>query len=708
MNEAPSPDLSLDGAYQQHLQNIARYCESQVEAALEEERSIPSLSRAVHHLYEVVDHELLQLCEKRGSAFGPHSVPLPDLTATAAEAIVAVEFLRNTLGAAALESLAQRLFARETESCPFCTGTHCLIRTVLPILSRGFETPEDTLPFLEQDALLHAIEYGLRLGLRFEHLDCDPFHFAPTVLYLLQNPAAANGFLQGCAFPDELRAPLPGDRISKYSVAEGATHSHKVHGRESEATGYIKVIEERSMAEYYDLGLKQGLFHEALQTLKLGTAAQEIAKIIVPRVYNNQEEIPEWREHFIRALRAFREKDWEDEEAFNALSSHRSGSLAYQGMNDRAIMEEHGAALASYTNRAFPEFSEPFGKRSPGKARVGYLSANMHGSNGCRWSLGWLNRHAPDIETYALNVGTVEDQVSRQFRLSADHYFHLVRSIPDNARFIRGLDLDFLIFTDIGLHGFNTSYATMRLARTQATAWGHPVTSGFPNIDLYLSSDLMEPVDGQDQYTEQLVRLPNSGLCYSPIESFPSRDRAYFGLPADGPLIVNVQTKPKLLPQYDHLYRDIAAKAGAPIVFLEGIQPCDTIVTKRRMEEAGVPVHWLPHLKRPDFLALLQLADVSLDPPLWSGGNTTIEALTLGTPVVTLPGPTMRSRHSYAFAKIAGAPDLIAENELDYVNLACDSDRLQNAIASADFSLLFNDLRPVEALDELILSSMSR
>ena len=65
----------------------------------------------------------------------------------------------------------------------------------------------------------------------------------------------------------------------------------------------------------------------------------------------------------------------------------------------------------------------------------------------------------------------------------------------------------------------------------QCNSWGHPDTSGFPTLDYYLSSDLMEPPDGQDHYTERLVRLPNLSIYYEPIDLQPvALDRADLGL----------------------------------------------------------------------------------------------------------------------------------------------------------------------------------
>jgi protein O-GlcNAc transferase len=49
-----------------------------------------------------------------------------------------------------------------------------------------------------------------------------------------------------------------------------------------------------------------------------------------------------------------------------------------------------------------------------------------------------------------------------------------------------------------------------------------------------------------------------------------------------------------------------------------------------------------------------------LDTVHWSGGNTSLDALASGLPVVTRPGALMRSRQSRAMLEIVGAPELVA------------------------------------------------
>jgi len=64
--------------------------------------------------------------------------------------------------------------------------------------------------------------------------------------------------------------------------------------------------------------------------------------------------------------------------------------------------------------------------------------------------------------------------------------------------------------------------------------------------------------------------------------------------------------------------------------------------------------------------------DIALDPLPFTGGRTTVDALWMGVPVVTLPGDALYGRYSYGFLHRIGAPELIAESEDDLVRRARD------------------------------------
>src|SRR6202041_3462478 len=105
-----------------------------------------------------------------------------------------------------------------------------------------------------------------------------------------------------------------------------------------------------------------------------------------------------------------------------------------------------------------------------------------------------------------------------------------------------------------------------------------------------------------------------------------------------------------------------------------------------------------------DYLRLIQLSDTCIDCPSWNGGNTTIETLTLGKPIVTLPGKFMRSRHSLAFLTQANVSGLVAADEEDFIELVLNRDRQLEAMRGLNAEALYNDLGPAKALSEHLLS----
>jgi predicted O-linked N-acetylglucosamine transferase (SPINDLY family) len=293
------------------------------------------------------------------------------------------------------------------------------------------------------------------------------------------------------------------------------------------------------------------------------------------------------------------------------------------------------------------------------------------------------------------------------FRESADAYYDLTGDQLEVARFIRSLDLDYLIYPELGDSGALYRQAIFRLARRQATAWGGPFTSGLATIDDFLSAELWERTGADEDYTEHLVRLPHAGLTL-PSPNLPqlAASRERFGLPS-GFLVSFPQSVVKWLPRADHLLAQISKRVENPIVFFElpGAE-YETRVFKARLTRHGVKALWLPRTRSTsEFRAVLSQFDVALDSPGWSGGLTAMHGLSLGVPVVSLPGLYLRQRLAMGFSLGAGAPGLVARHEEDYVELATSPERLGEAVASLASERVFVDEAPLRALEEHIRES---
>jgi len=120
----------------------------------------------------------------------------------------------------------------------------------------------------------------------------------------------------------------------------------------------------------------------------------------------------------------------------------------------------------------------------------------------------------------------------------------------------------------------------------------------------------------------------------------------------------------------------------------------------------------LPRMEHADYLRINLLCDVMLDTLHWSGGNTTLDALACGLPVVTLPGKFMRGRQSYGMLKHMGMNELIAQGPQEYIEIATrlgldHAWRTQLAQRIARNSdTLFSDESPVRQLEAFLTMQM--
>jgi Fe-S-cluster containining protein len=424
-------------------------------------------------------------------------------------------------------------------------------------------------------------------------------------------------------------------------------------------------------------------------------------RIRVPGNYPDQESVGYWREHYLRELGEFEKSGFDPREAFDGLVLMQTLTLTYQQQDDKDIMGRIGNLVCNkIAAKALPSLCEPIeAKKRTGKIKIGYISENMSGGSGSEWAVGWAKHQSDEFETYAFNTSLFKDKPG-PFHGVVDHFYRMPGPVRDEAKIIKDFGLDVLIHTDIGMTGRNLQFASLRLAPIQCTGWGSPGTTGLPSIDYFLSSELMETEKGDDHYTEKLVRLPGVGICYLPQPMKPSPwGLKEYGLDG-GPLILCCQSTYKLLPKWDELYIRINQATNRPILFIG--KPTVAGLFPKRLQEAGVRAQFMPLVGFPYYLGLLGQAAVSLDPPGWNGGITTIQALSLRTPVVTLPGEFRRGRQSYAFLKAANAPGLIAKDVEDYIDLVSNEDRRREAAKDMDASGFLEDVSTTRALEEFL------
>ena len=578
----------------------------------------------------------------------------------------------------------QQAFARA--ACPFLLGHMCSIYDVRPIGCRGWnsysvqacelrrrypEAPPAPLDARQNNAAHFALTGHIK-ALHDVDLDSHFYDLGLALPEILNKPELIDEYLAGRPILLEHAIIQPGRDTIREEL--------KLETQNSEPSGFVPV------------------------SPIPGHPIYEFMRVSVPPAFSSQDEIDRSLERFRRRAEDLAEAPMEPGRAFDALSQFQTSGLAYTGEDVTELMRFLGRdVVAPVVARALPDLAEPLDPRRPnGRVRVGYLSTHMFAHNDTKYVLGWLANHGEDIESFVFHTGPIQDNMTLLFRSESNHFYHLPGDVPSTARFIKSLELDVLVFTDISNQGGSYQYAAMRLAPVQCAAAGQLLTSGLPTIDYFLSSELMEPANGDSHYTEKLVRLPGSGLCWSSVLPKPSaKSRAEMGIP-EGLVYLVAQNTRKMSPKWDFLFAEIQAKTQAPIVFIDFGPETGSEVTKKRIEAAGINGIWLSPMSQPDFVRLQQLCDVSLDTPAWNGANTTVNGLAMGRPIVTLPGPFLRSRHSLGFMTQANVEGLIAHSPEEYIALATDLDRLEHVMKGIHVNGMLEDPKVTPAFDEFL------
>lgn len=394
-----------------------------------------------------------------------------------------------------------------------------------------------------------------------------------------------------------------------------------------------------------------------------------LAASVLPVVYDSRNDIDYWRQRQIGILRAL---------VGSGATVDATKTLvptcffaAYQGVNDRVPMELRGRSIQG---RDFTG-NRPIAS-SAQRLRVGFMSAYFKDHTIGRLNIVRLEKLSRRrIELTIIDAGQAADCLARRFAATADRFVRLPRELSSAIVCLTGLELDILVHADVGMDSLTQTLAFSRFAPIQVATWGHPDTSGSAMIDYFLSSESLETEESHAHYTERLVKLPSLGIDYERPILEQAKSRSELGLDTNRRLYCCPQTLFKLHPEFDQILDSILrTDPQGELILLQGRLPEWTHRLQRRfrrtLSDANRRVRYLPALPRNDFLSLLANVDVLLDPIHFGGGNSSLESIAMGTPLVTMEGPFLRSRITSALYAELSIPDLIARNFDEYSRMA--------------------------------------
>lgn len=367
------------------------------------------------------------------------------------------------------------------------------------------------------------------------------------------------------------------------------------------------------------------------------------------------------------------------------------------GVCERELFVEHRKWGALYRRAlvrdrlSFPNAPDP-GRRP----RIGIVSADLHRHAAAFLTIRAFEQLAADgfpIVGFNTAKPEVSDDFTDRFK-AASCGWHDVVELDDDALVGRIAEEKIDILFDLAGHtaGNRLGVFSRRAAPVQLGWAGYVGTVGLDSYDGLIADPVEVPRGHDEFYVEPVIRLPDCYVCYQP----PSDPPEVAPLPclAAGHVTFGCFNRPaKLNARLGGMWaRILAAVPNSRILMVYGglNEPSTSKAIATMLAGGGVPMERIDLVgdsEQSKLLAAYGRVDLALDPTPYSGGVTTLEAMWMGVPTVTLVGDTFAGRHSASHLTAAGIPEFCAATPDDYVGLAVDWSRRPEELADLRRSL---------------------
>lgn len=360
-------------------------------------------------------------------------------------------------------------------------------------------------------------------------------------------------------------------------------------------------------------------------------------------------------------------------------SSAAMSSLYSDSLSAKEVAELHRQLFADLGISARPR--ERF-ERSPlegRRVRLGIVSADFYHQHPVNIFMQPVLREFDRnrFEMFVYFTGVSYDDQTRLAQQRVEHWIEV--TALNDTQLAKRIDADQIdVLLDLAGH---TGQQRMRLfaqraAPVQVTYLGYPGSTGVPNMDWILGDPVVTPAPDDALCSERVWRLPNIVFCYAPEVDYP-----YPEMPdawADRPLtFASFNNVPKLTPHTLRLWAQVLAAVPGSRLLLKAPSfgdPSAVAVFSERLSDLGVDlarVQFRGPTGLADMMAEYAEVDIALDPVPYNGGTTSLQAMWMGVPVVTMYGQHFVSRMGASFMHAAGLSDWVAKDDADYVRIAC-------------------------------------
>jgi predicted O-linked N-acetylglucosamine transferase (SPINDLY family) len=321
-----------------------------------------------------------------------------------------------------------------------------------------------------------------------------------------------------------------------------------------------------------------------------------------------------------------------------------------------------------------PHANEP----SPGRRlRIGYVSPDFR-DHVVGHNLRPLFRRHDHRQFEVIVYADVPhpDGFTRDFQADADRWRNIAGWTDDAvARRIRDDGIDILVDLTLHMERNRLLVFARKPAPVQITFAGYPGTTGLSAIDYRLTDPYLDPTGtgtGTGCYAEESVRLPASFWCYEakpddpPVNPLPSRTAGFVTF---GCLNHPAKVNPPVLALWARVLR---GTGDSRLLLMSPAGPHRDEVLRLLEAEGVAPgrVGFATRQRHRRYLELYHGIDLALDTLPYNGHTTSLDALWMGVPVVTLVGGTVVGRAGLSQLTNLGSTELVAATPDEFVRIA--------------------------------------
>lgn len=353
------------------------------------------------------------------------------------------------------------------------------------------------------------------------------------------------------------------------------------------------------------------------------------------------------------------------------------------------------------------------------KLRIGFVSGDFREHPVARFLEGLLRQIDKDrFELYAFPTKIKNDSVTERIK----SHFHTWTPIagmgdPQAADAIHAQGIHILFDLSGHTDGNRLAVFSYKPAPIQVSWLGYFATTGLPEMDYVVGDPYVSPSKENPFFVETIWNLPQTSWCFNApdlgiaVSELPWKRNGYLTFGSFAYLNkINedvIWTWARILKENPHAMLLVKTKSFNDIETQKRFERefvAQGIDSKRLILEGSSSYD--------KYMETYSRVDVVLDTFPYPGGTTTLEAMWMGVPVLTMEGFNYMSRRGYSINMNASLPEWVAKNADDFVekafNIASDAEGLSALRATlrqrVTGSALFDQKRFAKDFGAMLLS----